>query len=218
MSETQNTETIPEGGEEEARFLDTVIQMKDFMTQREALRWAINNDAGTIAWLGKIIGTVLNGQEKTKDWGDGKFTRSFQFNGVFEMTRYSDGKTKQARSCYLPAVFADELEMVYHKLKGQGGSVGFSIEIGIESVDRPNTPYSWRVLAYGKQQVDLLASVRGQIPPRMGFRLQKAIAQDIAIEGQAETLDAPLKPAILPPDPAPVITDATGGAAKSGRK
>jgi len=217
MSQTETTILTAQNEEEESRFLDTVIQMKDFMTQREATKWAVSVDQGTIAWVGKIEGTVLNGQAKTKDWGDGKITRSFQFNGVFEMTRYTDGKTKSARSCYLPPVFADELEMVYDKLKNEGGSVSFAIEIGIESIQRGISMYAWRVMAYGKQQVDLLASVRGKIPPRMGFRLQKAIAQDIALEGQAEVLDAASNPAIMPPE-APLVTETASAAAKSGRK
>jgi hypothetical protein len=200
MSDTeQATQAAPE---ETGRIVDSVIQMKDFLPQREAMKWALNQAPGTVAWLGNIIGMVLSGEEKTKAWPDGKMTRSYQFNGAFEMVRYADNRRKTARSCYLPAAFADNLELVfkeYTRQNGTGANVSFSVEIGIEAVNRAMTPYAWRVMAYHKEQVDLLAAVRTLIPPRLGYRVQQAIARDEAAEQAGLPVDVEPEAVIIPP-------------------
>jgi hypothetical protein len=192
-SEIKQAEQTNANEADTSREVAAAITVKDFLSQKEALRFAVNSDAGTVAWLGTVIGTVFGGVEKKTTRPDGTVLRSYQFNGAFEMQRYSDGIVKTSKSVYLPGAFASELELVYQKMSEMGNSsVSFAVEIGIEALDR-TIPYAWRVKAYGKRQVDLLASVRGMLPQGLKHRVQLAMEADRqnAIEGTAERLPEP---------------------------
>ena len=169
----ENTTTDAAEANAEGRVVLNALTTKDFISKGEAVKFGVNEPVGTVKWLGTIIGKAIGGKEKITVQSDGKPSRSFQFEGMFEGYIYDTDETKTARGAFLPGAFSTELEMTLAKVKsvegGENNTASFAIEVGIEATGR-TIPYTYVVRAYGKQAVDLLEDVRRQLPQIPGRR------------------------------------------------